>query len=231
MAFARIAATLAALLLVSAAAAADSAAFRARGNEPGWSLTRTDAGITFQTLDGKTMTISPLPAVQKGEGSETYRSTSGAEPFSVTIASQICVDSMSGMPYPARVTVQAGSTTYAGCGGEPASLLRGDWAVEAIAGKPVDATTHPSLSFGVDGQLSGDASCNRFFGTYALTGEGLSTAPGGSSMMMCPEPAMEQEQQLLALLGKIASFAIEPDGALILRAPDGRSVKARRKSP
>ena len=229
--FGRVAMGMAALLLASAATAAEAPTFRAQGNEPSWSLTKTADGITFKTLDGKSVTLSPLPAAQKDVGIETYRSAGGAEPFAVTIADKICIDSMSGMPFPSLVTVQAGNTKYAGCGGEPASLLRGDWAVEQIAGKPIVSESHPSLTFGVDGQMSGDASCNRFFGGYALTGEGLTITPGGSSMMMCEQPKMDQEQLLLALLGKIGSFAIEADGSLLLRAGDGRSITARRAAP
>jgi hypothetical protein len=42
---------------------------------------------------------------------------------------------MSGMPFPKPVTVVLGEKTFTGCGGEPATLLRGAW-IAIIYGKP-----------------------------------------------------------------------------------------------
>lgn len=230
MAYGRTAATLAVLFLVSVEAAAGEGEFRARGNEPGWSLQKSDQGISFQTMDGSTVTLSPPPAAQKGDGVATYESTIGTGFFSLTIADKTCTDSMSGMHFPAAVTVQLGSTTYMGCGGEPASLLQGEWAVTQISGSPVVSESHPTINFDAGGQLSGNGSCNRYFGTYVLTGEGLTIAMGGSSMMMCPDPLMDQEGLLLKFLGTVVRFTVEPDGALVLHAADGASVTARRQA-
>jgi heat shock protein HslJ len=220
---------LALLALVLTANAARSADFRARGNEPGWTIEKTDMGISFRTMDGKTVAISPLPPGQKVDGGEIYRSTTEGQSFTLSIFDMICTDTMSGMPHPASVVVEWGSDRFTGCGGEPADLLRGEWVIGEINGKSVLAGSEVSLSFGADGQLSGNASCNRYFGSYALTGEGLTISELGSSRMLCEQPAMQQEELFLAALRATKRFEIGPDGALSLHGTDGRSLTANRK--
>jgi heat shock protein HslJ len=135
---------------------------------------------------------------------------------------------MSGMPFPKSVTVEIGAETFSGCGGDPADLLRGDWTVENIDSKPTMKEHKASLSFGTDAELSGSGSCNRYFGSYALSGEGLAISGIGSSMMMCEQPIMDQEARFLDTLRNTQRFEITPDGRLSLLAKDGRSIIARR---
>jgi heat shock protein HslJ len=227
--YGRIGITFAASVLASAAAAAGSPDFRARGNEPSWSIYKTDEGITFRLMDGKTVTISPLPVVQKTDGVEIYQSKTENQPFTLTITSKICVDSMSGMPYPASVVVEVAAEKFTGCGGEPETLLQGEWAVKQIDGNPVADASQVTLNFDANRQLSGNASCNRYFGPFVLTGEGLTISNLGSSRMMCAQPLMDQEALFLRILGEVSRFEIGPDGSLILHAKDGRSVAASRK--
>ena len=223
--FTRIALALAASMLTSAAF---GGGFEGRGNEPGWSIRKSDVGITFSMIDGRVVTITPLPPVQSIDGGERYRSVSEGRPFTLSIADKTCTDTMSGMPFPKSVTVEIGAKKFFGCGGAPADLLRGDWTVENIDGKPTMKAHKPSLSFGTDAQLSGSGSCNRYFGSYTLSGEGLTISGIGSSMMMCEQPIMDQEARLLDTLRNTQRFEIAPDGRLSLRAKDGRSIIARR---
>ena len=158
-------------------------------------------------MDGKTVAISPLPAAEAGDGGEfLFRATSGGQPFVLSIVNQVCVDTMSGMPFPSAVSVEADGIKYAGCGGEPATLLHGDWIVEKIGGSPVREKTEVSLSFSDDGEVSGSASCNRYFGGFVLTGEGLSIKDAGSTMMMCDQPVMDQEAAFLKALKEVSRF-------------------------
>jgi heat shock protein HslJ len=141
----------------------------------------------------------------------------------------VCVDSMTGMPHPLRVQAWVGGRELSGCGGDPASLLQGaEWTVDEIAGAPLVKDSSVTLNFGTDGSLSGASSCNRFMTGYELTGEGLSIKQGAGSMMMCEDPLMAQEGAFLALLAAVNRFEIAPDGALHLKAADGRSIRARR---
>lgn len=224
-------AALAALLALGVAAAANGVDdFRARGNEPFWSLTRDAGAITFQPMDGAPVRVSPVPKPTIEGGAEVYRGSADGDAFVLTVADTVCTDTMSGMPFPATVTVAIGDKTFEGCGGEPVSLLLGDWTVTAIGGQPPIAGTEPMLAFAEGGKLSGAASCNRFFGDYTLTGEGLAIGALGASMMACEDPVMAQERALTEILEGVANFAIAGDGSLVLTAADGRTLTARRAS-
>ena len=107
-------------------------------------------------------------------------------------------------------------------------LLGREWFVEDIAGGGVIDRTRPSLHFLRDGRLAGDATCNRFFGTYTITGERLALAPAGTTRKLCPEALMDQERKLLDFLLKVTGFRIDPTGALILTTADGAEIVARR---
>jgi heat shock protein HslJ len=224
-------AAVAAVLAFGAVAAANGVdSFQARGNEPFWSLTRDADAITFQPMDGDAFRLAPVPKPAIEGGAEVYRGTAGGEAFVLTVADTVCTDTMSGMPFPATVMVAIGDRTFDGCGGAPVALLLGDWMVKAIDGKPPIADTEPTLAFAEDGKLSGAASCNRFFGGYTLTGEGLSVGALGASMMACEEPVMAQERAVTEILEGVTNFAIAGDGSLVLTAADGRTLTARRAS-
>lgn len=212
----------------SLAAAATPEAFRAQGNEPSWSLQKTAEALTFGTMAGQSVTVSPVPEPTAKDGAEVFAATVDGKDFTVTVADKVCVDNMSGMPFPLSVSVAFGGESFRGCGGEPASLLQGAWRVTQIDGKPVLAKTEPTLDFAADGQVSGNGSCNRFFGGFKLTGEGLGIGPLGASMMACEEPVMKQERLFHDILEGVIGFAIEANGALVLKAADDRAIGATR---
>ena len=224
-------AALAAVLALGGIAAANGVDdFRARGNEPFWSLTKSADAITFQPMDGPAVTVAPVPRPAIEGGAEVYRGSAGGAPFVLTVADAVCTDTMSGMPFPATVSVAIGADTFEGCGGEPVALLLGDWTITAIDGAAPIAGTEPALAFAEEGKLSGAASCNRFFGGYTLTGEGLSIGALGASMMACEEPVMAQERAVTEILEGVTNFAIAEDGSLVLTAADGSTITARRAS-
>lgn len=220
----RFAAVLMFLALVSAPAMANGGnPFRAQGNEPFWSLTMSDGTITFQPMDGEAVTVKPAPAPRQEGDAEIYE----ASALTLTIAGKICSDTMSGMPFPKTVTVAQGGKTFSGCGGEPASLLHGSWRITTIDGKPVITGSKPSVAFEADGKVYGKASCNRFFGGYSLTGEGLSAGPLASTKMMCEDALMAQERAVMNILNGLTGFGVADDGLLTLRGKDGRTITAK----
>jgi heat shock protein HslJ len=215
--------------LLAPAVAAETAEFVARGNEPGWLVHKTDDGITFSSMDGAELTVSPLPPMQESGGVAIYEATVNGESFKLAITQGVCVDTMSGMSYPASVSVETGGKRFDGCGGEPAALLHGAWTVEQIDGKPIVEGSNVTMDFGTEGKVAGSASCNRYFSGYTLTGEGLTFSKAGSTMMACEQPLMDQERRFLKILEAVARFEIGADGSLILQTDDARSVTARRK--
>lgn len=203
---------------------AEAASWTARGNEPGWHLDLSDTAMTFSTMEGETLVIQPVPEPVRAEDMEVYTGTAGDEPFTLVAITKICTDTMSGMPFPKSVAVTIGGRALVGCGGDPLSLLVGDWKVEEIAGEPVIANSQASLSFDLDGRTHGNASCNRFFGGFNLTGEGLTLSPGGATMMACEAGLMDQEQKFLAALEQVSRFESLADGRLRLVDVEGNTV-------
>jgi heat shock protein HslJ len=223
--------TLTAFALLTTTATVSIAAeetFRARGNEPFWSVEKTADGIVFRPMEGEAVTVAPVPAPRRDGGTEIFEATAGGKPFALAIADTVCTDTMSGMPFPKSVTVAIGADTFTGCGGEPVTLLLGDWMIAEINGKPPVTGSTPTLTFDAEGKLSGGGSCNRFFGGYGLTGEGLTVGDIGASMMACEEPLMDQEMLILDILEGVGRFEIGPNGALILHGNgEGRTIVAR----
>ena len=217
-----------ALALTVSVSAAYAAETVARGNEPGWVLRLDESAgsLTFQPMDGSPITVSPLPAA---ETARVYRMTVDGKDFTVTMTDKVCTDTMSGMPHPATASVVLDGKSFRGCGGDPKSLLVGQWTLTGIGGTPVVAGSEPTLAFEADGNFNGNGSCNRYFGTFTLSGEGLSMGKPGATMMMCEQPKMEQEGRFFEILGQVSRFEIGGDGALILHAADGRSITAVRK--
>jgi len=63
-----------------------------------------------------------------------------------------------------------------------------------------------------DGQVSGNAGCNSYFGSYELGDGSLEIGMLGMTEMYCfPEEVMDQEGQYLADLGRAASYKLEGD--------------------
>jgi len=135
------------------------------------------------------------------------------------------------MPRPNAVTVWLNGRALHGCGGDSASLLQGgEWVVEDIAGAGIVDGSRATLNFGVDGQLAGSGSCNRYSGSYTLTGEGLSvSSKTAMTMMACVPELMQQESRFMQLLSQVRRFRLSADGALILNADDGGTITARRQ--
>lgn len=217
------------LLSLAAISGAAATSFDARGNEPFWHIGISDAGITFQALDGERFTIAPVPEAEVSDGVETYLAEVEGQPFSLTIADELCVDTMSGMPHPKTVAVAWGERDFSGCGGDPASLLHGEWLIEEIAGEALVEQSQPSVAFDPDGGVNGNGSCNRLVGSYALTGEGLSVSGLAATRMACEQSLMDQEHVFVQILEAVSRFEMDPEGRLVLHSGDGQTLLARRE--
>lgn len=203
--------------------------FRATGNEPFWSLELTDKRVELTTDLGETRINVALTEQELLEDGRRYRNLIEDGDLVVSIFDRPCIDTMSGMPHPARVEIQLDDRRLEGCGGDPATLLQGpEWVVEDIGGGGIIDRSRVTLNFGADGRLWGRASCNTYQGDYSLTGESLTLAPSATTMMACAPALMDQERKVLDLLARIRTFEVDPTGALILKADDGRTLLARR---
>ena len=77
--------------------------------------------------------------------------------------------------------------------------------------KPL-AGTEITASF-EDGQITGAAGCNSYFGSYEVAGGAISIGTVGSTEMACmdPEGVMEQEQEYLEHLSDAQRFQLDGD--------------------
>jgi heat shock protein HslJ len=86
------------------------------------------------------------------------------------------------------------------------------WALTELTGKPPVAGTGISAEFSADGKLSGSAGCNRYSGTYTVSGNSITfSSPMASTMMMCDAAVMEQENAYLKALGEAKTFEVKSD--------------------
>lgn len=188
----------------------------ARGTEPFWSLTLTPQDIRLETPDAAPVS-QPLPAAESEEGKLRF----SADGLTVLLEARLCHDAMTGMPYPVTATLTR-DTALTGCGGDPAALLAGTWQAREIGGRPLRGNATATLSF-ADGKITGEA-CNRFFGAYELTGEGIAFGSAAATRMACAPPQMEAETALFAALSTATRFDIDDGGNLVLLAPDGEAL-------
>ncbi len=81
---------------------------------------------------------------------------------------------------------------------------------------PVSGTT-VTIQFDSGGNLTGNAGCNNYFGTYTTSGiSGIAISPPGSTKMNCAGTGiMNQENLYLQLLQKMTLYYTSPDELLL----------------
>lgn len=196
----------------------------ARGNEPGWSVTLDSGLMVFQMMDGTRIDVT-MPKVEAVEGGKKFSAN-----LAVTLTPVLCHDTMSGMPHPMTAVVETGGQVLNGCAGSPGDLLSGEWTVTAIGADKVADPVLVTLGFDpATGGVHGSSGCNRFFGGFTLTSEGLSFGQGlGGTMMMCEDAQMKVERSFLDTMPKVTGFDIDADGNLVLKAGGDAVIAAKR---
>ncbi len=110
--------------------------------------------------------------------------------------------------------------------------LVGMWILEAF----LDAGAEPQpvveapieLALGPEGEVSGTAGCNRYFGTYSADDGALSFGPLGSTRMACPNALMDQEDRYLQMLERTAAFKADSDNLVLSDAQGGDLLRFRK---
>lgn len=206
----------------------DPGPFRARGNEPGWSLELTGDMLSYTGDFGATTISAPLPEGKADPASPGTRQFDlPGSGIAVTVEAALCRDDATGMLHPYRVSVTTGGRTLSGCGGAPDALLTGvTWRVEDIDRAGIIDNAEVTLRF-ADGRVFGSGGCNRYNGGYEIGGEGLRFGPAASGMMMCPDALMNLEMSFHKALAGVDRFDISDTGALLLIAADRAIVTAR----
>ncbi|MCG9695714.1 META domain-containing protein [Shewanella sp. Isolate11] len=101
--------------------------------------------------------------------------------------------------------------------------IAGTWHIESVQGRPVIDYSPAQLTFGEDNQLSGNNSCNQFFGQYQLNGEQLSLSPTGNTMKACVDALMDQEQRVMQAM-PLVNQATLAKGKLLLKDTKGKTL-------
>lgn len=226
--------TLAAGLLTLAALPATAQTpgnpYVARGTEPFWSLTIDGRTMKFEA-PGRAPVSVAAPKVIHGFAGEMWQTRR----INVNTNHVRCSDGMSDRTYADTVTVRVDGRTYKGCGGAsavpapgPISAVEGDWRIEAIGGRPVARGTSPDISFR-GGRISGDASCNRFNGSFSFTRGQLIAGPLASTRMACTNRAANaQEAAVLRILRQRLTVSSTRAGKLVLSGRGGETLTLAR---
>jgi heat shock protein HslJ len=92
--------------------------------------------------------------------------------------------------------------------------------------------SHINVQFGRDGQVAGNAGCNRYFASYQETDGHIVIGQPAATRRFCAEPAaiMQQEQDYLTALQSGKRFQLDGD-RLTLRTQEGAIAVSLSRSP
>lgn len=107
-------------------------------------------------------------------------------------------------------------------------LIEGEWLIEDIDGRGVIDFLQTTLAFTPDGKVSGTGGCNRYSGTYELSGDILSIGPLAVTQMACPEAISNQERAFFEVIASPLRVAFDATGAMVLSDDAEQSLTARR---
>lgn len=101
--------------------------------------------------------------------------------------------------------------------------LQGSWHIEAVQGQPTVDYSPAQITFDAEGNISGNNSCNHFFGQYSQQGQALQIIPGGSTMKACVDALMQQEHKVMQALPLVAKAKLVK-GRLTLLSSDAKAI-------
>ncbi|RTE85791.1 MULTISPECIES: META domain-containing protein [Gammaproteobacteria] len=197
--------------------------FEARGNEPFWSIRFAQGSLEYQTPS--TQSVSRIQLEQPFRSQHVLTSNTADGSLALNITRRVCHDSMTGLPFPYEVEGTIGQQSVKGCGGDTQRMLQGvEWHVSEINGNSTGSVI-ATISFLPDGRVVGQTGCNRFFGEYRFSGEGLELGQLGMTRRACMTEVGRIEQLYMQQLERVIGIEIDSVGALILRGRDG-SIRA-----
>ena len=97
----------------------------------------------------------------------------------------------------------------------PESLWGSEWRLQDIGGQAALPQPAATLAFPQTGQVAGQGSCNRFFGSVELDRGNVKFGPLGATRMACPGGIGEQETRYLGALQKAQRYEVQGDTLLI----------------
>ncbi len=109
----------------------------------------------------------------------------------------------------------------------PQTLALSSWTVTELGGIALDTGKPPTIEFGAEGEIGGDASCNRYGGPCTIEGNSMSISRLRLTRRMCDEETMARERKFMTLLQAVQTWEITDTGALVLHGPEGDITAVR----
>jgi len=202
--------------------------YRAQGNEPFWILDVDNGTVVFNPLYGDLIDATIIRETEI-PGGYKYAAAAGDDAIVIEITDQVCLDSMTGMPYPDTVKVTINGKKLNGCGGTPGSLLQGiRWKVDTLDGNRIIKDSRITLEFS-ETRVTGYSSCNRYMANYDLSGEHLVISKPVSTRKACHVDIMEQEKRFFRMLQNVTGFGVESDDRIKLITRDHGEIMLQKK--
>ncbi len=108
-----------------------------------------------------------------------------------------------------------GGCATSNSGSRSEHLIGIEWLALDIDGTPVSTQANSTISFEDAVSVTGNGSCNRFFGTVKLTDNALELGPLGTTRMACPEKIMDQEYRFLKALEATRNYRLDDATGLL----------------
>lgn len=110
------------------------------------------------------------------------------------------------------------------------NLQHHNWELTHIDGKPIrlpEDFSAPNLEIGESFTANGHAGCNRYFGQGELNGDKFRIDKMASTMMMCPQEAMDLETVMTAVLGEWSTMTLTKQQLKLKNAKHELTFKLR----
>jgi len=105
----------------------------------------------------------------------------------------------------------------------------GSWLVQNLRGRPLPVGIRPTLKIESNGSVSAHSGCNGMGGQATIQGQRISFGPLVGTMMACPEPRMQVENQFRAALEAKRRWRIERGALSLLGGRGARLVVLARE--
>jgi heat shock protein HslJ len=166
------------------------------GETTGWAI-QLDAEISigdkpFHSIEVESHAVKKLDALEnrRVQASGKLLRRQGVETGSRMILSVSSINEVKASPPPATAFHLANSA----------------WALKDLGGAETLAHVPATLVFQEAGKVSGNASCNRFFGQAKIEESSIKLGPLGATRMACSEAIMNQEARYLNALQAAERF-------------------------
>jgi heat shock protein HslJ len=100
-------------------------------------------------------------------------------------------------------------------------LTASSWNLSQLMDQPLVPGSNITAQFTSDGKVSGSSGCNRYSGSYKISGNNIViSSPLAATMMACEQALMDQESAYLKALGEVQSFKIVGETLTLSDAKD-----------